>query len=192
MNIKRMIKYCHINIRGLRPKLMELSEFIQECQIDIISVNETFLKPSMNIDIPGFDIFRKDRKTRNGGGVALIINKGIKFEEISPPKKLSHTNNEFISVFLPEYNTTVTSLYCPTGKPSLELITKLKTQKHSIILGDLNVKNKAWGSSVTTKAGKDLDDHLNSIHMTCINNGQATHTNDVTGKDEVLDLCLIF
>lgn len=51
-------------------------------QVDILSINETFLKPNLPdclFSVPGFTIYRRDRKgTRKGGGILVYVNDEIK------------------------------------------------------------------------------------------------------------------
>ena len=49
------------NCQGLRPKRKELQNYLLENQIDIVAVNETFLKPKFKFHLPGYDIYKSDR-----------------------------------------------------------------------------------------------------------------------------------
>ena len=51
------------NCQGLRPKLKELQNYLPENQIDILALNETFLKPKVKfrIHLPGYDIYKNDK-----------------------------------------------------------------------------------------------------------------------------------
>ena len=46
-------------------------------QVDVLWLNETFLKPTIPdtlYSVPGFAIFRRDRRIKNGGGVLAFVN----------------------------------------------------------------------------------------------------------------------
>ena len=43
------------NCQGLRPKRKELQNYLLENQIDILALNETFLKPKIKFHVPGYD-----------------------------------------------------------------------------------------------------------------------------------------
>ena len=47
------------NCQELRPKWKELERYLMENNIDVIALNETFLKPHMNFSLPGYDIKKK-------------------------------------------------------------------------------------------------------------------------------------
>ena len=48
------------NCQGLRPKRKELQNYRLENQIDILALNETFLKPKFKFHLPGYDIYKND------------------------------------------------------------------------------------------------------------------------------------
>ena len=53
----------HLKIRGLRSKIEESQITLKERNIDICSLNETFLKSKIKVDIPGCHLIRKYRST---------------------------------------------------------------------------------------------------------------------------------
>ena len=65
------------NCQGLRPKRKELQNYLQENQIDILALNETFLKQKFKFHLPGYDIYKNDRLVGTKGGVAILVKKGI-------------------------------------------------------------------------------------------------------------------
>ena len=65
------------NCQGLRPKRKELQNYLLENQIDILALNETFLKPKFKFHLPGYDIYKNDRLVGTKGGVAILVKKGI-------------------------------------------------------------------------------------------------------------------
>ena len=64
------------NCQGLRPKWKELQNYLLENQIDILVLNETFLKPKFKFYLPGYDIYKNDRSVGTKGGVAILVKKG--------------------------------------------------------------------------------------------------------------------
>ena len=61
------------NCQGLRPKRKELQNYLLENQIDILALNETFLKPKFKFHLPGYDIYKNDRLI----GTTVLVKKGI-------------------------------------------------------------------------------------------------------------------
>ena len=58
------------NCQGLRPKRKELQNYLLENQIDILALNETFLKPKFKFHLLGYDIYKNDRLVGTKGRVA--------------------------------------------------------------------------------------------------------------------------
>ena len=63
------------NSQGLRPKRKGLQNYLLENQIDILALNETFLKPKFKFHLPGFDIYKNDRLVGTKCGVAILVKK---------------------------------------------------------------------------------------------------------------------
>ena len=68
------IKIAHLNVRSLkcREHYILAKETITANKIDIFTVSETWLNPSIRdveIEIPGYKIFRLDRRNKTGGGI---------------------------------------------------------------------------------------------------------------------------
>ena len=65
------------NCQGLRPKRKELQNYLLENQIDILALNETFLKLKIKFHVPGYDIYKNDRLVGTKSGAAILVKKGI-------------------------------------------------------------------------------------------------------------------
>ena len=83
MNKHKLI-IIHINIRSIinETKQIQLRNLINKYNPDIISINETFLKPKNQLEIEGYNIIRSDRLNRLGGGAALCIKTKLIHKEI--------------------------------------------------------------------------------------------------------------
>ena len=71
----RGLHFIHVNINSLLPKIEEIRYIARSVNLSIIGFSETKLDFSVDdneINIPGFNILRKDRN-RNGGGVMADI-----------------------------------------------------------------------------------------------------------------------
>ena len=77
----RGIRIGHWNVNCLTSsKLDQIKQFLndknEKPQVDVLWLNETFLKPDIPdsfYSIPGFTIFRRDRQTKNGGGILAFV-----------------------------------------------------------------------------------------------------------------------
>ena len=91
------LKLAHVNIRSCRNKEVEISVFLKENDIDILTLNETWLKNNFKLDIPNYTITRKDRPSRQGGGVAILVRNDI---NIIDTCSNINTDNEAITIRL--------------------------------------------------------------------------------------------
>ncbi len=69
------LKFAHVNITSLPKHLDELKLFLQQLPFEILSLNETRLGETIQnnmVQIPGYEIIRRDRN-RRGGGVAFLV-----------------------------------------------------------------------------------------------------------------------
>ena len=91
-------KLAHINIRSYN-KEVQISLSLKENVIDILPLNETWLKSKFKLDIPNYTITRNDRSRRQGGGVAILVRNNVKFDIIDTCSSIN-TENEDITIFL--------------------------------------------------------------------------------------------
>ena len=69
-----------LNARSIVNKMGELRLMVEDVEPDIIGITETWTKPDMGnaeFSLKGYQMFRKDREVRRGGGVALYIKQSI-------------------------------------------------------------------------------------------------------------------
>ena len=84
-----------VNCRSLLPCIDELSLIFKEAKPGIIAITETWLDDSVadhEIHIAGYNIIRKDRQFRRGGGCA-IYSEGIKLKH---RQDLEHNEHEVL------------------------------------------------------------------------------------------------
>ena len=74
------LKLAHVNIHSCKNKELGISLFLKENDIDILARNETRLKSNFTLDIPNYTITSRDRPSRQGGGVAILVHNDIKFD----------------------------------------------------------------------------------------------------------------
>ena len=142
----------------------ELQVTLKERNIDICSLNETFLKPKRKVDIPEYHLIRKDRSTGKGSGVAFLIKSDIiRFKELELNIQNNINNIEYKAIVID--NSKVKDLivcpyYSPRGHTYKELLSNLKTLSDNIILlGDFNAKHTSLGSSTSNYLDKKSGRH---------------------------------
>ena len=148
------------NCQGLKPKRKELQNYLLENQIDILALNETFLKPKFKFHLPGYDIHKNDRLVDTKGGVAILVKKGI---IVNQEWKNEHfnviTDNEALAMEIELQNGDLLSYYPRIKFLGITFDNRMTFTKHfEEILECCNQKfhrlrilvNKKWGPSPET------------------------------------------
>ncbi|GFU21962.1 putative RNA-directed DNA polymerase from transposon X-element [Trichonephila clavipes] len=153
--------------------MWELRDFVNKYKPDVISLQETWLRPSHTIALANYKIYRNDRNqlTRNaytaraGGGTAIMIKKSMKHTHIPTPN-LNGVEATMVALTSESgEQTLIISLYNP---PQLNInnlnqnIEILMNQgfPSTIIMGDFNAKHSSWGCDVDTRRGITLNIHI--------------------------------
>jgi exonuclease III len=76
-NGNQQIKIVQWNCSSLRSKLPKFQQKSQN--IDVIILSETQLDEAESVYLKGFDVVRKGRNKRAGGGVVIFINDKLKY-----------------------------------------------------------------------------------------------------------------
>ena len=85
-----------LNCRSLLPCIDELRSIFKEAKPGIIATSKTWLDDSVadhKIHIAGYNITRKDRQFRRGGGCAIYFAEGIKLKH---RQDLEHNEHEVL------------------------------------------------------------------------------------------------
>ena len=64
------------NARSIKNKMVELKEKVRE--YDIMGITETWLTENNSLTIKEYNVFRKDREDKKGGGLCLLVKKNIR------------------------------------------------------------------------------------------------------------------
>ena len=118
-----------LNIRGICSKQSQLKNLIDNCvkdrSPDIIIISKTWLTPfSPEIKIPGYEFCHKDRNTKRGGGITLLLSSNIRYKMLDHAKSNSCTF-EHLSVEIDLRNNQkllVSSIYRPPNTPENDFI----------------------------------------------------------------------
>ena len=158
----------HWNAQGIttRSAIDELTIFVNENKIDIVLLNETFLKTQHKFKIPGYTIYRNDRAS-HGGEVLIAIKSSIKhfaekrvptvgIENIAITVTFNNKNIQFISAYNPRYS--------QDFKLDLDKLTSISMEY--FLFGDLNSHHQSWNCFTSNAAGNILFNHqLNSNYF---------------------------
>ena len=108
------LKLAHLNIRNCRDKEAQIYLFLKENDIDILTLNETWLKNNFKLEFPNYTITRKDRRSRQGGGVAILVRNDIKFDIIDTcSNRITDIEGITIRLKNTEDQITISTIYIP-------------------------------------------------------------------------------
>ena len=196
---KRSLTITHWNCNSINNKIEEFKIFLLKYKPDIISLNETKVNEiNANFlfnNIEDYNFIHKHRKNnRNGGGgVALLINKKIKFVELN---MFDHLNLELacIKIKIKKKETLIISYYNPPTSILSKEVFRLATDSkiNFIICGDLNSKSTSLGCYTNNNNGIILNEII--TENDCIIANNSTHTyfsfreNNIHTQSDILDL----
>ena len=186
------LKLTHLNIRSSRNKDMEISLFPKENDIDILTLNEAWLKSNFNLDILNYTIIRKDRASRlwRWGGAILVFNV-IKFVIIDTCSTIN-TDNEAITILLKGSQNPISTstIYIPRASTiNIMLRNNIKNSVDSIIItGDLDAKHTDFNCTKTDKWGITLKKAwYNAADLFIADNSKPTHRNSRKNTSDIID-----
>ena len=167
-----------------------------ENQIDILALNETFLKPKVKFHLPGY---KNDRLVGTKGGVAILVKMGI---IVNQEWKNDHfnviTDNEALPTEIELQNgdkVILATIYCPNGNPSLRLFRMINAlSKQVIFLGDCNSKHKQFRCVEPNKSGQTLVNIAKDLKLFFVNQlgpNRHTHEDSVDSTSDILDVAFI-
>lgn len=178
MQYNKKIKFMHWNAQGITSfsAVQQLQLLLDAEKIDILSLNETFLKPHHKLYLDNYKIYRNDRDSAHGGGVAIAIRNTIKHKAL-PFTTTSSIENISIITYINGRSTTFTAAYCPKYTNSFEADVKKITRSNEdfFVFGDFNAKNNAWNCSRNNTAGNILNELQARSHFFIHHPNAPTH-----------------
>lgn len=183
------------NIRSVSSKADELGAFIEDTKSDIVVLTETWLRPDIAsceafAGAENFNIYRKDRQHRRGGGVLIAVTKDISTRVINVDSNL-----EIVWVSLSSYfvNTLLGVCYRPPDadpgfaddlRSVLAQINASVPHTNIMLFGDFNFPNICW--STLTSPSPESSGFLD----VCLDFNLEQVITEPTRLDNILDLVL--
>lgn len=186
------LKLAFWNADGILRQKIEIQEFTKRHNLDLLLVNETFLKPChRDPKIANYTLYRSDRLTGPGGGTAIYVRQSLEHHEVDTPQLAQAEANTI------ELNTNMgpirfVSIYKPPHKPldPNDLHELLNSGKPTIIAGDLNSKHPSWNSRMSNKNGRILRNYADTNHLAIIGPDEPTHYHHAGFLPDVLDILI--
>ena len=165
----------------------ELENFINEQAPDVVCLQETFLKPHMEFNLPGYEIIRKDRLYNQKGGLAILIRENIGYSEI----ETKSMQIEYMKMKIKTSNGYINLSNCyivPESKiQNRELEIIFGDQVTELIVGDFNAKNPIWGGNEWNSLGRQIESVISETNKIILNTGLPTRQN-YNGSMSSIDL----
>ncbi|GBP31083.1 RNA-directed DNA polymerase from mobile element jockey [Eumeta japonica] len=167
----------------------------KEYGIDLVLVQETFLKPSRprSCALPGYIQLRTDRTDAPLGGTAIYYKRSLHCCPIDLPT-LSNIEATGCRLAVTGHGTLViVSIYLPSSKSLLrsDLEALLALGDSVILFGDFNSKNRKWGCGIPNTNGTNLYKLSKELKFKIIAPPTPTHYPDtLTSRPSTLDLAI--
>lgn len=183
------------NANGLRDQRDEVAAFLNEHQVDILLVQETFLKPCHRSPrIANYDVIRDDRTLSRLGGTLIYFKRSLHCIPCTRPS-LTNLEVSICRIAMTGHRPiTLASVYLPPTKDLLktDLEILFNLDDSVILAGDLNSKHVRWNCRVNNRNGRILDRIVNEINFDIIAPMEATHFPlNLDHQPDVLDIALL-
>lgn len=197
----RSLRLAFFNADGLRTQRDLVSQFLKDHLIDILLVQETFLKPHhRNPNIVNFKLLRNDRLNEDKGGTAIYYRRTLHVTQIATPPlhnmeatvcRLGLTGHPSVTIASCYQRLTYKDVHRKLEESDL---TSLLNLGDSVILaGDFNSKHQQWNCRATNPNGNILAAINNRLDFDIIAPTTPTHFPKATPDSEgdILDFMIL-
>ena len=193
-HIIKELNIIHINIQGLKSSKTELEYLIHERRPHIITLNETHLKSNQKFTIQNYCIIRKDRRDRQGGGVAILYDRQLPVTQVVLLKHLDEYQGLLAKIHIPYYPIYISTLYSTPNEPlPTDPINNQPTYHKSMLLTDVNAHHPYLGDDcyLTNRQGRELAQLLrqssfSNVQLTGPTRYRQTNRQTFTTQDKIL------
>lgn len=136
------------NANSISSKGPELDQFLYEQSIDVVLLQETFLKPGDNFQLPNYTLYRNDRVRGRGGGTCILVKRRIPHFSITTPD-IHGLEATIIQVKADDFEFRIISCYKPSNVYQIDygLEALFDWNVPTFLAGDLNSHHRNWGGS---------------------------------------------
>lgn len=199
-------KIIHINVNSIirLSRRHELCNFLDINKPDFVLLNETKLNAKHKINFQNYETIRRDRPNSvRGGGVAILVRKGIKHREyrIQSINNFKYLETCIVSIPMRSNKTLfLVSAYYPSGSNDQFFKSEIQQlffslnlgnmNNYYVLAGDLNSKHSDWGNVAFNTKGNILKDWVsnNDINFKC--KLYASTLPSFPRSNSFIDLCI--
>lgn len=193
LNLMSQLRIAQYNIQSIYSKKPLLIKFLQEQNIDICLLNETWLVDEKPIKIPGYNIYYRNAKNKHGG-VAILIKPFFKYRPLHTAF-YEDIQSIAISISTEIGDLTILCVYSPPSTTQIRLnrlsniLSKLSTP--IIVSGDFNAHHVAFGCMTTKSRGQQLYDIIDDCELCILNDGKFTTISYNMCNPSAIDITLV-
>ena len=201
------LRVTYTNIDGLVSGLVEMRDYLRERKPDVVCLTETKLKEEIIIGFEneGYSTWRRDRKSKGGGGVMILTSKDILVEKVEygggmaeilgvEIKIKGEETRKIIVVYIPPKTSSwEADVYRNLQNETLKCIEDmLKGKKKVLLVGDFNNKEINWGNLEVKGNTNMWSEELLQMMMSNTMDQWVNETTRCRGDDEPSQLDLVF
>lgn len=146
------------NARSVIHRQPELVAMLGSLSPTFVALTETWLRPTLHLQVPGYVVHRADRSAAPRGGVALLVAHGVRHYRRSLPA-FDLLEAAAVRVTGLAFPFTVVVAYAQPNRrfPAGDLDKIFRLDASVLLLGDLNCKNVLWRCATTDFRGRGLE-----------------------------------
>ena len=174
------LRVMYTNIDGVLSSILELRDYLRLNKPDVVCITETKLKEEIHVQFQdeGYNMWRRDRKNKSGGGVAILTKANINVEEVEEGKGMA----EVLSIVLKtrkEDRRRIIVTYVPPKTNAWDrnqhqtmqtevrqcLDDMIRKNKKVLLMGDFNCREVNWEEMDVRENGSSWGEDLLQLVM---------------------------
>ena len=179
------------NCQGFRSKKDELLDMINVQNPYAVALQETKLFHNARFRVPNYTLYRKEGHYNNTrqGGVAELVHQSI-------PANLLVWNTEYLAIAVRiNYSTSITlcSIFTSRNQILYQSLYEFLVQllPPVVMMGDFNSYNQMWGCTVTDVRGRLVEEVVNQLNLSIINDGNPLLMIIIDGTESCIKISIV-
>ena len=154
----RNLEFVTWNANGVKNKINDLRDFIEEQDLDLVLLTETHLNAGDRLRIRNFKTYRSDRVDYRGGGTAIIVRDNYDVIPLILPQTPGYETCGIILNISQNCKIKVISMYIPPGTYFDDnVFLQLFSGGMPVFLaGDFNSHHQSWYCRNSNRRGREL------------------------------------